>query len=160
MSKSKKNIIDIRQEASKKAILEQLRKIPVIQICCERVGISRQTFYRYRDSDEDFRKAVAEAVAEGEAFITDLSEGQLISMVRDKNFQAVQLWLRKHHHRYADKVEISGEIEHKEKRELSPEEKELIKKALRLALPQGEISRDTKQKSAEKITIDNNDNTV
>ncbi|TAJ15303.1 hypothetical protein EPO56_01245 [Patescibacteria group bacterium] len=79
---------------------------------------------------------------EGVDFVCDMSEGQLLSLIRDKNFPAIHLWLRKHHPRYADKVEISGRIEHKEMRELSAEEKELIEKSLRLAFPREEENGD------------------
>ena len=146
---NKKDAISIRQEKEKQLILEQLRRLPVIQVACERSGISRATFYRFRAESQEFRALADEAIEEGMAFITDLSEAQLISMVRDKNFQAVQFWLRKHNRRYADKVEISGQIEHKEKRELSPEEKMLVEKSLRLVFPAAKASEDVKPQSTE-----------
>lgn len=44
-----------RQEAQKQAMLEQLRRIPIIQVACEKAGVSRPTLYRMRSADEKFR---------------------------------------------------------------------------------------------------------
>lgn len=124
----------MKKTRKKEEFLEQLRKIPIVQVCCEKVGVSRNSVYRWRKEDDDFNKAMAEALAEGEAFITDMSESQLISLIKDKHFPAVHLWLRQHHPKYKDKVEITGRFIH-ERREQTAEDKELIKEALRLAMP-------------------------
>ncbi len=68
-----------------------------------------------------------EALAEGEAMVNDMSEGQLLSLIREKNFPAISFWLRKRNPRFRDKLEVTGQIEHIE--ELSPEQKEALKKA-------------------------------
>jgi hypothetical protein len=75
-----------------------------------------------------------EAIAEGESFVTDMSETQLIALVKDKHFPAISMWLRHHHPKYKDKVEVTGRFIH-ERREQTEEDKELIKEALRLAMP-------------------------
>ena len=81
--------------------------------------------------DSAFAKDVGTATAEGEAFITDMSESQLITMIRDKNFQALQLWLRHHHPKYGNKVDVSAKLSVDEP--LTEEQEMLIKEALRLA---------------------------
>jgi hypothetical protein len=82
------------EPAKKKVVLEQLRKVPIVQIACERSDIGRSTFYRWKREDEKFKKAVDEAMEDGEAMINDLSESQLITLIKEKNFPAIQLWLR------------------------------------------------------------------
>lgn len=134
MDKKAERTIQERQLREKDKILEQLKKMPIIQVACERSNVSRGTFYRWQNEDKEFAKAADRAIAEGEAFITDMSESQLISLIRDKNFPAIQLWLRHHHPIYANKLEITGHLKHS-KEELTPEEKALIRKALKLALP-------------------------
>jgi predicted DNA binding protein len=122
----------MKRDKTKELLIEQLKKTPIIQIACEKTQVARASFYRWKNEDKEFSKATEEALLEGETFITEMSESQLISMIRDGNFQAVQLWLRHHHPSYANKVEITGNIKHSDE-ELTPEQMALVKAALRLA---------------------------
>lgn len=125
---------------SKALLVEQLKKTPIIQIACEKSGVSRATYYRWRKEDPEFFKMADQAIRDGEALITDMSESQLISLIRDRNFPAIQLWLKHHHPQYTNRLEIRGEITHSQK-ELTEEEKQMVEKALRLAMPQHEEKR-------------------
>ena len=117
-----------RNTAEQKVVLEQLRKIPIVQIACERSNIGRSTYYRWRREDEKFKKATDEAMQDGEDMINDLSESQLITLIKEKNFSAIQLWLRQHHPKYRAKVEVTTRAEEDE--QLTPEEERLVRKAL------------------------------
>ncbi|HXF44039.1 MAG TPA: phBC6A51 family helix-turn-helix protein [Candidatus Paceibacterota bacterium] len=132
MDNKSTNTIEERRSKDKEKLLEQLRKMPIIQIACERAGVSRASYYRWRNEDEVFKKAADEALDEGEALITDMSESQLIAMIREKNFQAVQLWLRHHHPKYKQKVEVTANFQTPQE-ELTPEQEKTVKEALRLA---------------------------
>ena len=132
MDNKSKNTIEKRHSKEKDKILEQLKKMPIIQIVCERAGVGRATFYRWRKEDAEFKKATDEAIAEGEMLITDMSESQLISLIRDRNFAAIQLWLRQHHPKYTNKVEIDGHLTCSDE-ELTPEQANIVKQALRFA---------------------------
>lgn len=116
----------------KELLLEQLRKTPIVQIACERSGVSRATFYRWKIEDKDFAKLTEQAITDGEALITDMTESQLISLVKDKNFHAIQLWLRHHHSKYSNRVEINATI-NSPVEQLTPEQEAVIKEALKLA---------------------------
>ena len=122
----------MKKDKTKEILLEQLRKTPIVQIACEKIGVSRATYYRWRKEDGEFKKATDEAISDGEMLITDMSESQLISLIRDKNFAAIQLWLRHHHPKYTNKVEVTGNLNVKEE-PLTPEQEELVEKALKLA---------------------------
>lgn len=91
-------------------MLEQLRRTPIIEAACARAGVSRAQFYRMSKEDGEFDAAAKEAMAEGVAFINDLSESQLIQMIKDRNFAAIRLWLQVHSPAYSRKLEISGKI--------------------------------------------------
>jgi len=121
----------MKKNNTKKLLLEQLKKMPVVELSCQRVNIGRTTYYRWR-KNQKFAKEANAAIAEGEAFITDISEGQLISLIRDRNFQALNLWLKNHHKKYGDKVEVTGHLNMKEE-PLTPEQEELVENALKLA---------------------------
>ena len=117
-----------RNVAEQKVVLEQLRKIPIVQIACERANIGRTTFYRWRKDDVKFKKAAEEAMQDGVDMINDLSESQLIALIKEKNFPAIQLWLRQHHPVYSNKLEVRAKIETEDP--MTPEQEALIKEAL------------------------------
>ncbi len=122
----------MKKNNAKKILIEQLKKMPIIQVACERTNVARCSFYRWRKEDKKFAKETDVAMAEGEALITDMSESQLISLVHDRNFQAMQLWLRHHHPKYNNKIEVTAYLKEPDEK-LSPEQKAIVKKALRLA---------------------------
>jgi len=123
----------MKTDKDKKLFLEQLRKIPVVQICCEKLSISRASVYRWRAQSEKFRNEMEKAITEGEAMVNDLSESQILALIKDGNFPAISLWLRSHHPKYGNKLEVTGGVS--VSRELTDKEKQLLEKALRLAMP-------------------------
>jgi hypothetical protein len=122
----------MKKDKTKSLLIEQLKKTPIVQIACEKAQIARASFYRWKIEDKEFAKKTEEALLEGETFITEMSESQLISMIRDGNFQAVQLWLRHHHPKYGQRIEISGNINQSQE-DLNPEQEATVREALRLA---------------------------
>ncbi len=120
----------MKNDKNKQSLLNQLKETPIINFACKKTGIGRATYYHWRE-DKEFAKIADEAIIEGEAFITDMSESQLISMIRDRNFQAIQLWLRHHHAKYSQKIEITANVSQQD--ELTPEQESVVREALRLA---------------------------
>jgi hypothetical protein len=127
----------MKKNKVKDAFLEQLRKVPIVQVSCEKTGISRNSVYRWRNEDEEFRKAMEEALAEGEALVNDMSENQLLSLIRDKNWSAISFWLRHRNPKFRERVEITTKVEQVDI-PLTPEQEELMKEGLRQALPRHE----------------------
>ncbi|MCX6740342.1 MAG: phBC6A51 family helix-turn-helix protein [Candidatus Parcubacteria bacterium] len=125
--------IDLRQSKLKELLIEQLKRTPIIQLACEKITISRATFYRWCEKDKKFADAVAEAIKEGGNLVSDLAESQLMSAIRDGNLSAVVFWLKTHKTEYNSKLEISGKIK-AELETFTPEQEELIKKALDYSL--------------------------
>ena len=117
------------QEKIKALLIEQLKKTPVIQVACEKLDIGRSTFYRWRDQDKDFAKAVNESMNQGTEFVSDFAESRLIEAIRDKNLKAIMFWLKAHSNRYSTKVEINGRL-NVTNETLSEEQQRLIEKAL------------------------------
>ena len=120
-----------KNDKAKEALLEQLRKTPILQIACEKVGISRVTLYRWRAESKDFSRAVDEAMLEGRLLVNDLAESQLIGAIKDRNISAIVTWLKHHHPAYKTRIELEGRVNVIE--ELTPEQKELVRRALELA---------------------------
>ncbi len=118
----------MKKISHKDTFLNELRHIPIIQVACERSGLSRNTVYRWRNTDLVFKQEMEKALIEGEALVNDMTESQLLSMIKEKNFSAVSFWLKHRNPRYRTRVELEGSI--KTVQELSPEQKEMVKKAL------------------------------
>ena len=64
--------------------------------------------------------------------MNDLAESQLLKSVRDGNMTAIIFWLKNHHPSYENKLEVTARIE--EIKELSKDQKEIIKRALSLTV--------------------------
>lgn len=119
-----------KSQKMKDLFLEQIKKTPIVQIACEKLNIARATFYRWKAEDPAFAEAADAALLEGKLLVNDLAESQLIGAVKDRNLQAVTYWLRHHHKDYRNRLEIEGTVN--TIKELSPEQKKLIKKALEM----------------------------
>lgn len=115
----------------KQTLIEQLKKTPVVQLACEKLGVSRATFYRWRKEDVAFNKATEEAIGEGSSFINDIAESQLMNAIKDRNMTAIIFWLKAHHPAYGTKIELSGRLTTTE--ELTPEQEDIVRKALEIA---------------------------
>jgi len=116
----------------KTQVVEHLRKVPIIQVACEKVGLPRATFYRWRKQDGAFGKVVDEALTTGEQLVNDMAESQLLSAIKDKNLTAIIFWLKHHHARYATRVEVTAQLK-RAPEELTPEQEAVVMKALELA---------------------------
>ena len=121
----------MKSSDTKKLFLENLKKVPIIQVACEKAGVSRATVYRWRDKDKKFHKVLNEALSEGEALVNDMSESQLISLIKEKSFPAVRFWLNHRHEKFKERVEVTTKTEDQEK--LSSEQQKIVKEALKLA---------------------------
>ena len=125
------NKIIKRQQKEKELILEQLKKVPIIQVACEKVGVGRATFYRWRKDDTDFADQVDMALTDGNQLVNDLAESQLMTAIRDNNMTAIIFWLKHHHPAYTTRIELTHMKPKDEK--LTPEQEAIITKALELA---------------------------
>ncbi|MCL5797350.1 MAG: hypothetical protein M1366_00925 [Patescibacteria group bacterium] len=128
-----------RQNKEKSLLISQLKRVPVVQLACEKTSVSRATYYRWYKNDPEFAKQADEALNEGASLINDLAETQLISLIRDRNLGSVVFWLKSHHPSYRERVEVTGKLKHDY--ELTPEQEALITKALDM------ITTDRKTKS-------------
>ncbi len=99
----------------KTLFLEQLKKTPIIQVACEKTGVSRASYYRWCKENPEFKKQSEESIMQGNLLINDLAESQLLSAIKDKNMTAIIYWLNNHHPDYSNnKIYLSD----KDKQEL------------------------------------------
>ncbi len=121
--------------------LEELAKVPIIQVACEKCNLSRNTVYRWRKEDKTFEKRMDESLKSGVAFVNDMSESQLLTLIKEKNYSAISFWLRHRNDNYKDRIEITTKEDNET---LSPSQAKVVRHALKLASI-------TKQKSIRKI---------
>lgn len=129
---SAEETIDKRQKEQKALLIEQLRRTPIVQVACEKTGIGRASYYRWRKDDPDFAKACDEAMSEGSELVNDLAESKLIQAIKEQNYSAISFWLRHRHPAYADKLHIQAKVETLDK-PLTPEQEATVRRAIELA---------------------------
>jgi len=105
---NKKGKVEMRQEKNKELILDQLRKTPVVEISCSKLGIGRTTYYRMREQDPEFAKKADEALSDGMKFVCDVAESQLLNSIREGNLTAIIFWLKNRHPAYRQQLFQSG----------------------------------------------------
>ena len=118
-------------EQDKLKLLEQLKKMPITQVACERARVPRSTFYRWRKDDPEFLSECDTAIEQSSAMINDMAESQLINAIKNQNMTAIIFWLKHHHKAYETRIAVKGKLE-LEQKALTPEQEELIQKALQM----------------------------
>jgi len=131
MNEQSLETIGKRRDKNKEAMVEQLKKTPIIQIACEKAGISRATYYRWRKDDKEFDEQAEESLLSGIALINDMAESQLISAIKDKKLTAIIFWLKNRHQNYTNRIEITNADLRTDN--LTPEQESVIKQALEFA---------------------------
>mgnify|MGYP001576392345 CR=1 FL=1 len=122
----------MKKNKVKNTFLEQLRKIPIVTVACEKVGVSRNSVYRWKNEDEEFSKEMDKALADGEALVNDMSESQLLSMIQDRSWPAISFWLRHRNPKFRERIEVDAKINNITEK-LTPEQESIVREALRLA---------------------------
>lgn len=120
------------QAADKKALLVRLEKTPIVEAACKQMGFPRSTYYRWRKDDEEFAELCDETIDLSVGRINDLAESQLINAIKNQNMTAITFWLKHHHGKYRNRLEIDARIQSVHQ-ELTPEQAEVVSRALQLA---------------------------
>lgn len=83
----------MKKYRKEQSLLEQLRTIPNVSLACEKVGLSRNTVYRWCREDPDFKARLDEALESGVESVNDLAESKLIANINSGSMRAIQYWL-------------------------------------------------------------------
>ncbi len=111
-------------------LIIQLKKTPIIEVSCKKLGIGRATYYRWKKEDQQFAEEAELAIMEGAQLVNDMAESQLINSIKEGNLTGIIFWLKNHHRNYSPKLEVttkSGEVP------LTDEQKEIIRQSLNMA---------------------------
>lgn len=121
-----------KQDRGKQRVIEQLKKYPVVEVACQKSGVARATYYRWRKADEEFAGLVDEAIEQSAGIINDLAETQLISAIKNGNITAIFYWLNRRHPVYETRVRVDANVKH-ETQELTAEQAALVEQTLKNA---------------------------
>ncbi len=87
-------------DEDKKKLIEELAKTPIVGIACKNAGISRASFYRWKEEDPWFNEQVVSALRIGRGPVNDRAESVFIKEINRGNISAARWWLDKHHEDY------------------------------------------------------------
>lgn len=133
--------------------LDELKKVPIVQVACEKTGLSRNSVYRWRKEDKVFAENMDQALKEGEDLVNDMSESQLLTLIKEKSYQAISFWLRHRNVKFKDKIEITTK---QDIEALSPEQELVVREALRLATTNQTINNNQIIEKQNESTNNNN----
>lgn len=105
--------------------------MPIVRAACEKVGVSRATYYRWIRDDQEFREAAETALQGGKDEVNDVAEAQLIKAIQVGNMTGIIYWLKNHHIDYNSKLAQRHLLQRKGVA-LNEKETEILKKALKL----------------------------
>ncbi len=99
----KKTVVQKRQEENKAKFITKLHETPIIQVAAAQIGIHRDTYYEWRNSDSEFKESCIQALKRGDEFVNDMMESLLIKSAKEGKLTAMIFWLKNHHPQYNDK---------------------------------------------------------
>lgn len=96
--------MSLNQGDVKKKIIAKLQGNPIIGHACKNAGVARSTFYRFREEDKDFNKAVRRAQRIGRAVTCDAAESRILNLINsdsdETSLKAAKIILNTYNHRY------------------------------------------------------------
>lgn len=99
-------------DTSKIDLLKELEKAGNILIACQKVGISRATFYRWKETDKVFKKNTVRAERLGRESSNDIAEYGLLKGAKEGKIEHIKYLLSHNSKRYKPKKSDKFIIEH------------------------------------------------
>ena len=98
-------------------LIEELERTPLVQIACEKHGISRNTFYRWMKEDGDFMERVSEAMSLGTGVVHDVAVSNVLNGIKSKDVIYTKYWLSHRHpdfrRPFVHREDIDDPLQHK-----------------------------------------------
>ena len=93
-------IVALEAKRRKEQFIKELRKTPIVQAVCNKLDISRNTFYRWKNEYPDFALEANEALFEGEETLNDIAEGNVAKSVAQGDLKSCKWWLEHRHPKF------------------------------------------------------------
>lgn len=90
----------MKKQYAKNKFLRELEKTPIVQVACEKTGISRNTVYRWRKEDVRFGLAMEDSLQKGTDLVGDYAESNILNGIRRGDLGATKYFLSHRHKGY------------------------------------------------------------
>lgn len=97
----------------RRKFLAELEKSGNVYFACNKAGIHRSTFYRWKKENKKFKRSAEDALRIGRENICDLAEHALLLNVKEKKMDAIKYVLSHHSDIYKPKRTSKVVIEHR-----------------------------------------------
>jgi hypothetical protein len=78
-------------------LLVEIENTPLVQIACEKIGISRNTFYRWMKEDPKLLEQVNHSLSLGKGRVNDIAVSNVLSGIKSKDVRYTMYWLDRNH---------------------------------------------------------------
>jgi hypothetical protein len=109
----------MKKDKIKEKFLTELERTPIIQHACEKLGVSRNTFYRWLKEDSIFAFQVKDALDAGIDYVNDHAESNVLGGIKNGDQGYTKYWLSSRHEAYRRPFLFRG------KEEMTREDREL-----------------------------------
>lgn len=125
------------EEKTKQKLLKELEKIGNILMSCLKYGIDRSTFYRWKESDPEFKEKAEAAIQHGRENICDIAEHGLVRKLKEADMNAIKYTLSHNSKHYQQKRTSKVILEHR-KNVLNTEEEPITVETIFKAFDESE----------------------
>jgi len=74
-------------------LLKEIEKFGNVYLSCQKIGVDKATYYRWKENDEEFRKRAEKAEEIGRENIGEVAEYGLLQNIKEKNQRAIEFAL-------------------------------------------------------------------
>jgi len=112
-------------DKAKQKLIDEIQKLGNVFWSCQKVGINRATYYRWKKEDEEFEKMADEAEMMGRGNFCDIAKFSLAQNVKDKNQRAIEYTLNHLSPEFKEKQTTNVVFMHKKEMPLQIKQKTL-----------------------------------
>ena len=88
------------KEYQKEDVVLEIKNELTIKAVCKKLGLSRQTVYRWQKEDKTFKSDLLKARKEAIDDLNDECENRVISKIMADDSNMIKFWLKYHHEDY------------------------------------------------------------
>jgi len=90
----------MKKDKVKDKFLEVLEQVPIIQAACEKVRISSNTYYRWKNEDPEFGSLAEDRIKVGVCLVNDYAESNVLNGIKKGDPGYTKYWLSSRHKEY------------------------------------------------------------
>ena len=109
------------------SVIEQLKEMPLVTYACQKFGIPKSTFYKWKLIDDEFKTQVENSINIGRDTVNDIAISQLLKKINNGETIPIIFWLKNNSPMFNEKITLEIKTN---KQGLSAEELKAVTKAL------------------------------